>query len=287
MSHLGAMALLTLLISASGCMDSLVAFQVRRVTSLQVVRIQGDSFTMRVQCEVENPNRVSAQLDGIRFKVFSGDHLLGQGAVPGTVEAPAREMLTLQSLMSVRYRSLPADFPARVRSGKLDLTTHVSFTATSKLGALELNLRSRDQVAVAQAVEVAVRGSFQGPNIRVERIQPTGFDLRRTHLTVGLRANNPFAFAVGVQRGTFELYINGKLVGDAALKKRSVVAPGSSALLQVQLDADHGALGAALLTLLARDPKFRVKGTLWIDPIGGVTRLPIDVTADASVLDEL
>lgn len=269
----------------AGCMDQLVAFQVRRVTGLQVVRIQGDSFTMRIQCEVDNPNRVGARLSGIRFKAFSGEHLLGKGAVSGTVDAPARGRLSLKSLMSVRYDSLPADFPARVSGGKLALTTHVSFRASSKLGALDLRLRSSDQVAVAQAMEVAVRGSFQGPNIKVERVQYGGSNLRRTRLTVGLRVRNPFAFPVGVLRGEFELSVNGRRVGDAALDKALVVPPGSSALLQVQLDADHGALGSALLALLANSPKFRVKGTLWINPIGGVSRLPLDVTADASVLD--
>ena len=268
-----------------GCVDRLVAFQVRRVTSLQVVRIEGDRFTMRIRCEVTNPNRVGARLSGIRFRTYSGEHLLGQGEVPGTVVAPARGGLTLTPLMSVRYDSLPADFPARVKGGELALTTRVVFRASSKLGSLDLNLSSRDRLAVASIVEVAVRGSFQGPNIKVARIQPRSFGLRRTLLEVDLRARNPFAFPVGVRRGAFELFVNGRRVGDASLDERLVVQPGRWAKIQTTLAADHGALGSALLTLLARDPRFRIKGTLWIDPIGGVSKLPIDVTADASVLD--
>ncbi len=271
---------------ASACVDRLVAFQVRRVTSMQVVRIQGDRFTMRIRCEVANPNRVGARLSGIRFRTYSGEHLLGTGEVPGTVDAPARGSLTLAPLMSVRYDSLPADFPERVKGGELQLTTRVAFRASSKLGALDLRLHSSDRLAVKSIVEVAVRGSFQGPNIKVARIQPRGIDLRRTHLVVDLRARNPFAFPVGVRRGAFVLFVDGRRVGDASLDQRLVVQPGAWSRIRTTLVADHGALGSALLSLLGQDPRFRVKGTLWIDPIGGVSKLPIDVTADASVLDE-
>jgi len=39
--------------------------------------------------------------------------------------------------------------------------------------------------------------------------------------------------------------------------------------------------------LLTQDPTFRIFGTLWIDPIAGVSELPVDVTTDDSIFKRL
>ncbi len=40
---------------------------------------------------------------------------------------------------------------------------------------------------------------------------------------------------------------------------------------------------SAIAAMMGQDPRFRLTGTLWIDPIGGVSELPVDVEADSSI----
>ena len=274
------------LLPTGGCVERLVAFRVHRLLGIQVVRIEGDSFRAMVRCEVENPNRVGATLSGLRFRALLGaKHLLGVGQLPGPVHAPARSKFVLESPITVRYADLPADFPRREKDGTMDLLSVVSFRASSKLGALDLKLRSRDRISVARALKVAISGSFSGPNVAVSKISLGGLGLRASRLAVTLSARNPLAFPVGVRAGAFTLFINGRRAGQASLTQRQVIAPGSRAELPATLELNHGAAGRALVSMMVAGVTFRVKGTLEIDPIGGVDTLPIDITADESVLD--
>jgi hypothetical protein len=42
-------------------------------------------------------------------------------------------------------------------------------------------------------------------------------------------------------------------------------------------------MARALGALATTDPRFRVRGTITVEPIAGISALPVDLTADSSV----
>jgi LEA14-like dessication related protein len=275
--------LLSLVGLSSGCVDRFLDFRVERLVGVEVTQIDRGGFDLQVRCELVNPNPVSAEISQIRYRTFLGTHLLGSGQLSSRVPVASRSRFLLTLPMHVAYADLPADFPERVKGGSLLLRTVADFHAKAAVGSFDMHLVSEGTTRVADALQVAVQGPFQAEAVRVEKIYLSGLELRAVRLRLRLIARNLFAFPVGVQRGEFSLEINGSFFGKSALRHPLSLAPRSSVPFEVDVVATHGAIGSAIAAMMGSQPIFRVKGTLWIDPIGGVRRIPIDVRADSSI----
>lgn len=281
------LALVALLLTAQvRCVERLVDFHVRRLEGLRVTGIDGDGFNLQVRCLLENPNALGARVRDVRFKTFSGDHLLGEGSFAGPVEVAARSRFPLRVPVRVSYKRLPADFPTRVKDGTLLMRVEVDLTAGTKLGSYSMHLRTEDRVEIAEALKVAIQGPFKGQAIRIDRITLGGLKLRQVKLRIRFTARNMFAFPVQVRRGEFRIAINAEHFGDGKLAGPLALPPTGSRTVEAEVVASHGAVGRALGAMMGADPRFRLKGTLWIDPVGGVSRLPLDVEADSSVFGQ-
>lgn len=270
-----------------GCARRFVSFSVYRLVSIDVKGVDATGFWVNVTCEVESHSPLDATLTDLQFSTYTGPHLLGEGRLPGPVEVPGGTRLTLVAPVRMDYRRFPADFPRRVSRGVLPLRTEARFLADTALGDVSLQVSSTDQVKVSETLSVAVTGPFRGGALIVTSIEPRRVGLLGMTLRLGLHARNKFAFPINVRRGQWQLRINDRRFGRGQLSRALTIPAGGEADLAVEVAATHGAVGHALLTLLTTDPKFRVTGTLWIDPIGGVSEIPLDMTADASVLSGL
>jgi LEA14-like dessication related protein len=274
-----------LLLPASGCVERLLDFHVRRLVGVRVTGIDGTGFDLRVRCELENPNQLGARLTGVRFRSYIGTHLLGEGRLQGPVTVGPKTRFMLEVPVRVAYHRLPPDLPAQVADGTVLLRTEAAFTATTKLGSYPMTLTSTGRTAISKALKVAIRGPFSGPAFSITEVRFGGVKLRRSTLSLSFSARNLFAFPVRVQRGTYRVYVNGTFFSEGKLTEPLTLAPRSSVTRTVELQPTHGAMGSALVAMLGGEPRFRLKGTLWIDPIGGVSKLPLDVEADATVFE--
>ena len=274
------------LLLTSGCIERMVDFHVKRLEGLRVTGIDGKGFNLQVRCRLENPNPLGARVEKIRFKNYSGAHLLGQGQLAGPVPVEAHSQFTLKVPVRVAYAKLPADFPERVKDGSLELRTEVDLTARSKLGSYSMHLSSTDRVKIAEALKVAIGGSFRGRAFRVERISLSGLKLRNVKLRIRFVARNLFAFPVRIRRGVYKISVNGEPFGDGKLEQPIALPPHGQKQVDAEVTATHGAVALAIGAMMGADPRFRVKGTVWIDPVGGVSKLPLDIEADASVFGD-
>ena len=280
-------ALFVLLPAALGgcaCFNKWVDFKVHRLLGARVDKIDATGFTMQVRTEVENPNAVGASLSQVRFRTYMGKQMVGKGEVRGTVKALARRRFVLSSPVRIAYADLPADLPTRTAGGKVRLRIAATFTARTSLGTFPLKLLSTGDVQVDQSLKVAITGSFRGDSIKVESITLDEVGLFGTRLVARLVARNPFAFPVRVRRASFAIEINGSHFGTGTLERPVRLPPRSLTTVAVEVTASHGAMGQTLMVLLSGNPTFRVFGKLWIDPIAGVSELPVDVTTDSSIL---
>jgi LEA14-like dessication related protein len=258
-------------------------FQVRRLVGVKVTRIDGQGFDLRVRCELENTNKIGAKVSQIRFRTYLGRHLLGEGQLAGPVEVGPGKRFTLEVPVRVTYGSLPADLPRRVEGGSVRLRTEASFVARTRLGSYNMRLTSTGKTRVAEALKVAIRGSFKGDALKILAINLGDLKLRRVQLKARIRARNLFAFPIRIRRGVYAISINGSHFGDGKFDEPMKIAPRSSVERTMTVAASHGAVGSAIVAMMGAEPRFRLKGTLWIDPIGGVGRLPLDLEADASI----
>jgi LEA14-like dessication related protein len=282
-----AIRLLLVSLLLGGCVERFLDFRVRQLAGVHVVGIDGTGFNLRVKCEIENPNALGAQLSGVQFRTSLGSHLLGSGQLRETLEVAARSRFMLEVPVRVAYADLPSDLPSRAASGELELHTEASFSAKTPVGTYAMRLVSQGRTRIAEALQVAVQGPFQGDAVRVESVSLAGLQLRRTRLRVRLAAHNLFAFPIRIQRGTFTVHINDTRFGTSSLAGPLLLPPRSRVSTEMEIAATHGTVATVVASMLGREPQFRVQGTLWIDPIGGVSRIPLDVRADSSVFGPL
>ncbi|WP_428264210.1 LEA type 2 family protein [Haliangium sp.] len=266
-----------------GCFRHWVDFEVRRITAVRVTAVHADGFDAVVESEVENPNRVGASVHDVAVEVRSGGALLGTGVVPGPVPAPARSRFVIAAPLRVRYADLPADLPARVADGRLPIEVEARLVAETAVGTLTMALRSEGAPEIADALEVAIEGAFQGGAVRIQSIRVTDVGLLQVRLGITLALDNRFPFPITVRRARFALEVDGRHFGTGTLAD-PVTLPAAAALAaEVEVVAYHWRAGRAALAVLRGANRFRGTGTLWIEPIGGVAELPFDVTADGSV----
>jgi len=274
---------LPLLLICTGCVDRLVDFHVHRLEGVRCTGIDGNGFNLVVRCQLENPNALGAEVSQVRFRSLTGSHLLGQGRFPGPVKVNANSRFVLQVPVRVSYADLPADLPRRVASGMLLMRTEVDLRAKTSLGSYSMHLTTEDRVKIAEALKVAIQGPFQGQAFRIDSIRLAGLELRRIRLRIRFVARNMFGFPVRIRGGRYSVSINGALFGDGKLERPIAVPPRRTVTVDAKVLATHGAVTQAIAAMLGADPRFRVKGTLWIDPIGGVSKLPIDIQAGSDI----
>lgn len=268
---------------SGGCAERFLDFQVQRLVGLRVTQIDGAGFQMQVRCELQNPNPLGATVDEVDYRVRLGQHPLGRGRLPGPIAVGARGRFTLEVPVRVNYADLPADFPEQVKDGVIRLVSEAALRARTGLGTYRMLLTSTGTTRVDETISVLVQGTFRGEALRVESIGLAGLELRQIRLRLRLRTRNLFAFPVEIQRGEFRLDVNDRFFGESRLEQPLRLPPRGSVPTEVQITATHGTVASMVTSMLGQEPRFRVRGTLWIAPLAGVSRIPIDVKADSSV----
>ncbi len=286
-SNLLFLALLPSLLGGCSCFSKWVDFKVHRLLGARVDSIDDTGFTMQVRTEVENPNSMGATLTDVRFRAYMGQQLVGKGQVPGPVKAPARRRFVMESPVRIAYADLPADLPARAAGGALELRVTTDVTAKTSVGTFPLKLESTGKVKVDEALTVAIKGPFRGGSMKVESITLAKIGVLGSRMIVRLQAHNAFAFPVRVRKASFTIEVNSVRFGTGDMERAVRLPPRSKATVEVAVSATHGSVGKTLMVLLTQDPTFRIFGTLWIDPIAGVSELPVDVTTDDSIFKRL
>ncbi len=271
------------LVLAAGCFGHWVDFRVREISGLRARDIDDRGFGLTVRSRLLNPNRVGAVISDIRYRISTGNHPLGRGRIAGPIQVPARSPFDLDASLRVDYADLPGDFPRRVASGRLPLTVQTSLVAETRLGTFSMNLRSTGRVEIAEALEVAVTGSFRGRAVKVRRIRLASLSARAVELRLEVALHNAFAFPLRIERGEVELFVNGRYFGRSGIDSAVELPAGRTVIREFDVSAAHFRTWLAAGALLAGAPRFRARGVLWIEPIGGVSRIPFDLNADASV----
>lgn len=278
---------LSLAVAASGCISQFADFHVRELSGVHVHDIDDTGFAMTVRAQVENPNRLDAQVSDIRFRASTGGHLLGRGSVAGSSLARARSVFPLDATVRVQFADLPADLPARVADGALPLTVDSTFRARTRIGQFDMNLRAQGRTVLGQALEVMIAGGLRSSTVRVTRLTDVGLRLFGVRLQVQVALRNAFPFPVHITRGHIALLVGGRRVAVTRVDAAIVLPARGRATRVFTVDVSHADMLRLAASLAQGDLSTRAAGTLWIEPIGGVERIPFDVATDLSAIESL
>ncbi|MCC6746200.1 MAG: LEA type 2 family protein [Deltaproteobacteria bacterium] len=269
-----------LLSCASGCAERLVRFKLARLTELTVFRMEREALSASVRCEVENPNPVGATLKELRFTTRMQGRVVGTGQVGQPLEVRGRRPFELRAPIRVRYVDLPSELPALVSTGSVPLEVEVHLVAETRLGRYPMRLTWQGRLPVARSVRVGVGGELADGAFRLRAVEVARVDLGGMELAVRLQATNPFPFPVGVRRVDYALFVGETFFGEGRSAGRLTLPARAGRELSLPLTATHmGALDGAS-ALLRGASRLRVRGTVWIDPLAGVSAIPFDVTTE-------
>ena len=272
---------------ASACAHHFVAFHVRELSAVRVDHIDGDGFDMTVRVEVENPNRLTAEVSDIRFSARTGEYALGAGRGVGTIRAGARSVFPMTATMRVRFADLPADFPDRVQGGSLPLTVDAAFQARTSIGRFAMTLRERGRTAIDQSLPVVIAGGLRGSAVRVTGIEDIGLGLTGMRLQVRVSLANALPFPVRVTRGDIALLVGDRRVGATRIEAPIDLPARGRVERELAVLVSYVDMLRLGQSIGAGDLATRASGTLWIAPIGGVERIPFDVATDLSAIESL
>lgn len=272
---------------ASACVSRFADFHVRQITAVQVHDIDEHGFAMTVNARVENPNRLAAQVRDIRFRASTGAYLLGTGEVARPVTAPARSSFPLAATVWVPFAQLPADFPARIADGALPLIVDASFSADTRIGQFDMQLRTEGRTAIDRDLAVVISGALRSSAVRVTEITQLGFELTGVRLQVRVTLRNAFPFPLRIERGDIGFLLGGLRVGSTRIERAIDLPARGQVAGEFTVRVSHTDMLRVAAAVSAGDVATRAAGTLWIAPIGGIERIPFDVATDLSVIEGL
>lgn len=270
-----------------GCSPQFATLRVAAISDVQVARIDRDGFDMVVVTRVENPNRLSAEVSDIRFVASIGEHVLGRGTVPGVVHAAAQSAFDIEAAVRVRFADLPADLPARIADGVVPLTVLTDMTAQTRVGEFDMTVRADGDTEIAASLPVMVRGALSAPVVQVAGVRSFGAGIGSITLRVQTRLRNAFPFPIRIKRGQVSLYLGEGRAGSSTFDVPFTLRPYQRSVREFELTITHGDLFRTLRALISGELGLRARGSLDIEPIGGVSRVPFDVLVDSAALADL
>lgn len=272
---------------ATGCVSQFAEFHVRELSSVQVGDIDDTGFAMTVRAQVENPNRLAAEVSDIRFQASMGDKVLGTGQVAGAIQAGARSVFPMDATVRVRFADLPADLPAQVADGTLPLTVDAAFKAKTSIGKFTMKLRATDRTAIDQTMQVMIAGGLRGSTVRVTRLAGVNLGLTGVRLRVNVALHNAFPFPVRIVRGDIDLLLGGRRVGATRIDRPIDLPARTRVMRELTVQVSHADMLRMVTSVGQGAVATRAAGTLWIAPIGGIERIPFDVATDLSAIESL
>jgi LEA14-like dessication related protein len=257
---------------------------VREITQVRVDAIDAEGFAMTVHAQVENPNPIAAELTDIRFAARMGEYPLGSGAVADPVRAEASSVFPLRAAMRVAFANLPPDLPARVAAGQLPLTVLAEFTAATRIGRFGMRLRADDRVQIGEALRVVIAGGLRGPTVRITEITRVGLALTGVRVQVRVGLHNAFPFPLRIRRGDIALMLGRLQVGTTRITQGFDMPARARVSRELTIAVSHRDMLRTVRAVSTGQVQPRAVGTLWIEPIAGIERIPFDVHTELATV---
>ena len=286
-SALALTAVVLVVMAAGGCVSQFADFHVREISSVRVDNIDADGFDMTVGVAVENPNRMTAEVSDIRFTASMGEHVLGAGRGVGTIRAGARTVFPMTARMRVRFEDLPGDLPGRVKDGSFPLTVAAAFQARTRVGHFAMKLRETGRTAIDQTLQVVIAGGLRGSVVQITGIERVGLALTGVRLQVRVSLANALPFPVRIIRGEIFMLLGGRRVSATRVDSAIELPARGKVDREFLVQVSHGDMLRLARSLAEGELATRATGTLWIEPIGGVARIPFDVATELSAIEGL
>ena len=283
-----AAALLALVVftalGAGGCIPArFVRFEAREVRALKVTAVREEGVDAVLTAEVENPNPLAARIHFLRYRIFVGERLIGQGERGGDFAIAAHGRAVVELPVRVRFADLPADLPALLPTPVVAYRAEVAVDATSRLGKHHFDLNRRGRVRVADAMKLTLAGDFA-----LKVVQPRGMWMRPAPgglaIVADVEVRNIFPFPLEVRRVEYAVSLGGAHLAAGSHEKPIALGARTTGRVEMELRVPLAAVPDVLRAVSRGGWEARVRGKAHIRPIGGIAEVPFDVRVDQAML---
>jgi LEA14-like dessication related protein len=279
-------ALVALVAAAIGaaCIPArFVRFEAREVRALKVTSVREEGVDAVLTAEVENPNPLAARIHYLRYRIFVGGQLIGQGERGGDFAIAAKGRAVVDLPVRVRFTDLPADLPALLSTPEVAYRAEVAVDATSRLGKHHFDLDRRGKVRVADAMKLTLAGDFA-----LKVVQPRGVRLRPVPgamvVVADVEVRNIFPFPLEVRRVDYAVSLGGAHLADGRHDAPIALAPRATGRVDMELRVPLAAVPDVLRAVSRGGVEVRVRGKAIIRPIAGIAEVPFDVRLDPATM---
>ena len=257
-----------------GC-ASPTRISVASVDRLRVTGVAGPSATVELGLSVKTNAPVDSTVTVLAYEIaFGTARPIARGGRLAPVKVPAGGVVTLTLPAELALSDLPADLPAQAETGAIRYRATVWIEAESVAGRTTHRLEPSGDAPLAETFAAVVDGVFAEGSAKIVDVGPLAVEGAELVIGVVLEFPGHLPFPVRIRHATYEVSLTGSPVGRGESSEPFEVAPGRGGRGRFGLRAPVARVPGALGKLALGEREIVVEGTVEIEPIGPIRRVP-------------
>lgn len=268
----------SLILGLAGCagLGDIIKPPEARIVSVDIVRVDFTSASLRVNVEIDNPNPVGLTLSAYDWGLDVSEERVLEGRVEELISLDANGVSTLPIPLDIRFDSLAAAGVSLRGTDSLPLGMQLGMeVALPYMGSVRLDVGAKTEVPLLKPPVI------RPARIRVDRLSLSGADI-----TLTANVKNPNSRALTIQTLEGRLSVGGREWGLVGLEGEASLPAGGERAITFRASVDFGEVGRSAWSLLTGTGSTEVSliGDMDIDiGVPGFVGKGIPLETDASV----
>jgi hypothetical protein len=272
------LAIVVAMIATTAACVSPTRISIASVDRVRVTSLDGPRARVELAIAVKTNAPIDSTVTVTRYEIsFAGAPPIARGGALLPVAVPAGGIVRIVLRPEIALGDLPADLPARVATGRVAYRATVWIDATTSIGRTSHRLEPSGDAPLASTFRAAIDGAFDADSARVVRVGPFGLDGTSFAIGADLEFPGHLPFPITITGAKYRVELDGQLVGRGESTERFVIAPRSGGRGHFELRVPPSRIPKLLFT----HRTLTIEGTVEIEPIGPIRRIPFRVTTAA------
>jgi LEA14-like dessication related protein len=269
---------LSIILGLAGCagLGDIIKPPEARIASVEIVRVDFTSVSLRLNVEIDNPNPVGLTLSAYDWNLDVSEKRVLEGRVEEGISLRANGVSTLPIPLDIRFDNLAAAGVSLRGTDSLLLGMQLGLeVALPYMGSVRLDVGAKTEIPV-----------LKPPVVRPERIRVDRISLSGADITLTANVKNPNSRMLTVQTLEGRLIVGGREWGLIGLGGDASLPPGDERTISLRASVDFGEVGRSAWSLLSGtgSADVRLIGDMDIDvDVPGFVGNGIPLETDASV----
>lgn len=209
-----------------------------REATLQSITL--DDATVAATFDIQNPNAVALDVEGIAYEFALDGKKLFDGQLPGGLQLVPNGKSPLVVPVRVPFAAVPELLTTLATKAEAPYTVRATVSVRTPIGLMSLPVGWSGQLPIPKLPSVTVAGA-----------KVTGLSFTGARLTVSLAVENPNVFALPFDGVDGAVVIAGQQVAKVALASLAPLAAKGTARVELPVDISFASAGLAVSSALA------------------------------------